>query len=139
MDSISARVANVAPSLTLSVTNQAKAMKARGEEVYGLAGGEPDQDTPDFIKQAAIDALAQGKTKYTPAAGIPELREAIANKLKEDNGIEYDPRQIVVNSGAKQSCFNAILAVVEEGEHIDPALDRRLILHLGDAERLVVR
>ncbi len=118
MDSISARVANVAPSLTLSVTNQAKAMKARGEEVYGLAGGEPDQDTPDFIKQAAIDALAQGKTKYTPAAGIPELREAIANKLKEDNGIEYDPRQIVVNSGAKQSCFNAILAVVEEGDEV---------------------
>lgn len=118
MDSISTRVANVAPSLTLSVTNQAKAMKARGEEVYGLAGGEPDQDTPDFIKQAAIDALAQGKTKYTPAAGIPELREAIANKLKEDNGIEYDPRQIVVNSGAKQSCFNAILAVVEEGDEV---------------------
>ncbi len=118
MDSISARVANVAPSLTLSVTNQAKAMKARGEEVYGLAGGEPDQDTPDIIKQAAVEALAQGKTKYTPAAGIPELREAIANKLKEDNGIEYDPRQIVVNSGAKQSCFNAILAVVEEGDEV---------------------
>ena len=118
MDSISARVANVAPSLTLSVTNQAKAMKARGEEVYGLAGGEPDQDTPDFIKQAAIEALSQGKTKYTPAAGIPELREAIANKLKEDNGINYDPRQVVVNSGAKQSCFNAILAVVEEGDEV---------------------
>ncbi|MFK7909143.1 MAG: pyridoxal phosphate-dependent aminotransferase [Akkermansiaceae bacterium] len=118
MDSISARVANVAPSLTLSVTNQAKAMKARGEEVYGLAGGEPDQDTPDFIKQAAVEALSQGKTKYTPAAGIPELREAIANKLKTDNGIEYDPRQIVVNSGAKQSCFNAILAVVEEGDEV---------------------
>lgn len=118
MDSISARVANVAPSLTLSVTNQAKAMKARGEEVYGLAGGEPDQDTPDFIKQAAVEALAQGKTKYTPAAGIPELREAIAAKLKEDNGIEYDPRQVVVNSGAKQSCFNAILAVVEEGDEV---------------------
>ena len=118
MDSISARVASVAPSLTLSVTNQAKAMKARGEEVYGLAGGEPDQDTPDFIKQAAVDALAQGKTKYTPAAGIPELREAIAEKLKNDNGIEYDPRQIVINSGAKQSCFNAILAVVEEGDEV---------------------
>ncbi|MBK1830239.1 pyridoxal phosphate-dependent aminotransferase [Verrucomicrobiaceae bacterium R5-34] len=118
MDSISSRVDKVAPSLTLSVTNQAKAMKARGEEVYGLAGGEPDQDTPDFIKQAAIDALNEGKTKYTPAAGIPELREAIAEKLKTDNGIDYDPRQIVVNSGAKQSCFNAILAVVEEGDEV---------------------
>ncbi len=118
MDSISSRVDKVAPSLTLSVTNQAKAMKARGEEVYGLAGGEPDQDTPDFIKQAAVEALSQGKTKYTPAAGIPELREGIANKLKEDNGIDYDPRQIVVNSGAKQSCFNAILAVCEEGDEV---------------------
>ncbi len=118
MDSISSRVDKVSPSLTLSVTNQAKAMKARGEEVYGLAGGEPDQDTPDFIKQAAVEALSQGKTKYTPAAGIPELREGIANKLKEDNGIDYDPRQIVVNSGAKQSCFNAILAVCEEGDEV---------------------
>lgn len=118
MDSISSRVDKVAPSLTLSVTNQAKAMKARGEEVYGLAGGEPDQDTPDFIKEAAIQALNDGKTKYTPAAGIPELREAIAEKLKTDNGIDYDPRQIVVNSGAKQSCFNAILSVVEEGDEV---------------------
>jgi len=118
MESISSRVEKVAPSLTLSVTNQAKAMQARGEEVYGLAGGEPDQDTADFIKQAAVEALSQGKTKYTPAAGIPELREAIANKLKEDNGIEYDPRQIVVNSGAKQACFNAILAVCEEGDEV---------------------
>ncbi|MBT8038066.1 MAG: pyridoxal phosphate-dependent aminotransferase [Verrucomicrobiae bacterium] len=118
MESISSRVDKVAPSLTLSVTNQAKAMKARGEEVYGLAGGEPDQDTPDFIKQAAVEALSQGKTKYTPAAGIPELREAIATKLKEDNGIDYDPRQVVVNSGAKQSCFNAILAVCEEGDEV---------------------
>ncbi|MGB0775520.1 MAG: pyridoxal phosphate-dependent aminotransferase [Akkermansiaceae bacterium] len=118
MESISTRVNKVAPSLTLSVTNQAKAMKARGEEVYGLAGGEPDMDTPDFIKQAAVDALAQGKTKYTPAAGIPELREAIAAKLKTENGIDYDPRQIVVNSGAKQSCFNAILACCEEGDEV---------------------
>ena len=118
MDSISSRVNQVSPSLTLSVTNQAKALKAQGEEVYGLAGGEPDQDTPDFIKQAAIDALNEGKTKYTPAAGIPELREAIANKLKNENGVDYDPRQIVVNSGAKQSCFNAILAVCEEGDEV---------------------
>ena len=118
MDSISSRVDKVAPSLTLSVTNQAKAMKARGEEVYGLAGGEPDQDTPDFIKNAAIEALNEGKTKYTPAAGIPELREAIAEKLKTENGIDYDPRQVIVNSGAKQSCFNATLSVIEEGDEV---------------------
>ncbi len=93
-------------------------MKAQGEEVYGLAGGEPDQDTPDFIKNAAIEALNAGKTKYTPAAGIPELREAIAAKLKEDNGIDYTAQQIIVNSGAKQSCFNAILAVIEEGDEV---------------------
>ncbi|MCP5534621.1 MAG: pyridoxal phosphate-dependent aminotransferase [Akkermansiaceae bacterium] len=118
MESISSRVNEVTPSLTLSVTNQAKAMKARGEEIYGLAGGEPDQDTPDFIKQAAVEALSAGKTKYTPAAGIPELREGIANKLKEDNGIDYDPRQVVVSCGAKQACFNAILAVCEEGDEV---------------------
>lgn len=93
-------------------------MKAKGEEVYGLAGGEPDLDTPDFIKEAAIQAIQEGKTKYTPAAGIPELREAIAEKLKKENGLDYDARQVVVNSGAKHSCMNAIMAVVEEGDEV---------------------
>ncbi len=118
MESISSRIDKVSPSLTLSVTNQAKAMKARGDEVYALAGGEPDQDTADFIKQAAIEALNEGKTKYTPAAGVPELREGIAKKLKEENGIDYDPTQVVVSSGAKQACFNAILAICEEGDEV---------------------
>ncbi|MEJ6718175.1 MAG: pyridoxal phosphate-dependent aminotransferase [Akkermansiaceae bacterium] len=118
MDSLSNRVASVTPSLTLSVTNQTKALRAAGEEVYGLAGGEPDCDTPDFIKQAAYTALSEGKTKYTPAAGIPELREALSKKLKNDNGLSYEPKQICVTSGAKQACFNAILAVVEEGDEV---------------------
>lgn len=118
MDSISSRISKVSPSLTLSITNQAKAMKARGEEVYGLAGGEPEMDTPDYIKDAAIKALQEGKTKYTPAAGIPELREAISKKLKTENNLDYDPRQIIVNSGAKHSCMNAIMAVVEEGDEV---------------------
>lgn len=118
MDSISSRISKVSPSLTLSITNQAKAMKARGEEVYGLAGGEPEMDTPDYIKDAAIKALQEGKTKYTPAAGIPELREAIAKKLKAENNLDYDPRQVIVNSGAKHSCMNAIMAVVEEGDEV---------------------
>lgn len=118
MESISSRIEKVTPSLTLSITNQAKAMKARGEEVYGLAGGEPEMDTPDFIKEACIKAIQDGKTKYTPAAGIPELREAIAEKLKKDNGIDYDPRQISVNSGAKHSCMNAIMAIIEEGDEV---------------------
>jgi aspartate aminotransferase len=118
MDSLSKRVTSVTPSLTLSVTNQAKALRAAGEEVYGLAGGEPDCDTPDFIKQATYTALAEGKTKYTPAAGIPELREALSGKLKKENGVDYQPKQICVTSGAKQACFNAILAVVEEGDEV---------------------
>lgn len=118
MESISSRIDKVSPSLTLSVTNQAKAMKARGEEVYALAGGEPDQDTADFIKAAAIEALNEGHTKYTPAAGVPELREGIAKKLKDENGISYDASQVVVSSGAKQACFNAILAICEEGDEV---------------------
>lgn len=118
MDSISSRLASVPPSLTLNITNQAKAMKSRGEEVYGLAGGEPEMDTPDFIKEAAYKALQEGKTKYTPAAGIPELREAIAKKLKTENNLDYDPRQVIVNNGAKHSCMSAIMAVVEEGDEV---------------------
>ena len=118
MESISSRIAKVNPSLTLAVTNQAKAMLAKGEEVYALAGGEPEVDTPDFIKAAAIQALQEGRTKYTPAGGIPELREAIAAKLKADNKLEFEPKQICVTAGAKMACYNAILAVVEEGDEV---------------------
>jgi aspartate aminotransferase len=118
MDSISSRIALVSPSLTLAVTNQAKAMQARGEEVYGLAGGEPQADTPDFIKEAAIQALHDGHTKYTPAAGIPALREALSAKLAKDNGLTYAANQICVTAGAKMACYNAILAVVEEGDEV---------------------
>lgn len=118
MDSISSRIEKVNPSLTLAVTNQAKAMRAQGEEVYGLAGGEPEMDTPDHIKAAGIAALQEGRTKYTPSGGIPELREGLAAKLMADNGLEYDPKQICVTAGAKMACFNAILAVVEEGDEV---------------------
>jgi aspartate aminotransferase len=118
MNSLSSRIEQISPSLTLAVTNQAKAMRAAGEEVYGLAGGEPEMDTPDHIKQAAYEALQAGKTKYTPAAGIPELREAIANKLLADNNVAYDPKQICVTSGGKQACFNTILALCEEGDEV---------------------
>lgn len=118
MDSLSNRVQAVTPSVTLAVTNQAKALIAQGEEVYGLAGGEPEMDTPTFIKEAAIKALQDGQTKYTAAAGIPELREAIAKKLKEENGVTVDTKGVCVTSGAKQACYNAILAVVEEGDEV---------------------
>ncbi len=118
MESISSRLEKIAPSLTLAVTNQTKALKAKGEEVYGLAGGEPEMDTPDFIKQAAIQALIEGRTKYTPAAGIPELREAIALKLLTDNNLDYSPKDICVASGAKHACMNAIQAIVDEGDEV---------------------
>ena len=87
MDMISPSIAALTPSLTLKVTNRAKAMKASGEEVYGLAGGEPEMDTPENIKQAAIAALNNGATKYTPSAGLPALRQAIAEKLKRENNL----------------------------------------------------
>jgi aspartate aminotransferase len=118
MDSISSRIAAVNPSLTLAVTNQAKAMIAQGDEVYGMAGGEPDIDTPDHIKAAGIVALQEGRTKYTPSAGIPELREALSAKLKADNNLDYAAKQICVTAGAKMACFNAILAMVEDGDEV---------------------
>jgi len=118
MESLSSRIAKVSPSLTLAVTAQTKALIAKGEEVYALAGGEPDVDTPDFIKAAAIEALQGGKTKYTPAGGIPELREALSEKLLKDNNLKYGANQICVTSGAKMACYNAILAVIEEGDEV---------------------
>ena len=118
MESISSRIAKVSPSLTLAVTAQAKAMIAKGEEVYALAGGEPEVDTPQFIKDAAIEALQAGKTKYTPAGGIPELRAALSKKFKIDNNLDYAAHQICVTGGAKMACYNAILAVIEEGDEV---------------------
>jgi len=118
MDTISSRISEVSPSLTLAITAQAKAMVAQGEEVYALAGGEPEVDTPSHIKEACIQALRDGRTKYTPAGGIPELRKALSTKLLNDNNLTYDPKQICVTAGAKMACFNAILAVVEEGDEV---------------------
>ena len=118
MDSLSNRVQAVTPSVTLAVTNQAKALQAQGEEVYGLAGGEPEMDTPSHIKAAAIAALQEGKTKYTPAAGVPELREGIAKKLAAENNIQVEAKGVCVTSGGKQACFNTILSLVEEGDEV---------------------
>ena len=118
MDLVSSRIAQLAPSLTLSITAKAKQMKEDGEEVFSFGAGEPDFDTPDHIKQAAADALARGETKYTAAAGLPSLREAISEKFKADNDLEYTPAQISVNCGAKHSCYNAILACCDEGDEV---------------------
>jgi aspartate aminotransferase len=115
---ISARAAQLSPSLTLSIDSKAKAMKAEGIDVCGFGAGEPDFDTPEHIKQAAIAALEAGFTKYTPSAGLPELRQAIAEKLEADNQLSYRPSQVVVSSGAKHSCYNAILATCQPGDEV---------------------
>lgn len=108
--------------MTLAVTAQAKAMIEEGKEVCSFGAGEPDADTPDFIKEAAISALNAGKTKYTPSSGLLELREAISEKLFVENNLEYSPIQVSVNCGAKHSCFNALYAVCDpEDEVIIPA------------------
>jgi len=112
------RLQQLTPSLTLAVDSKAKAMLAEGIEVFGFGAGEPDMDTPEHIKAAAIKALEEGRTKYTPSAGIPELRQAISQKFLKDNGLDYKSSQVIVSTGAKQSCFNAIAAVVNEGDEV---------------------
>ena len=115
---LSERATILTPSLTLSIDSKAKAMKAEGLDVCGFGAGEPDFDTPAHIKAAAQAALEMGFTKYTPSSGTPELRQAIADKFKADNGLDYKPSQIIVSNGAKHSCFNAILATCQPGDEV---------------------
>jgi len=115
---ISTKAASLTPSLTLSIDAKAKALKAQGEDVVGFGAGEPDFDTPQHIKEAAAKALSEGFTKYTPSSGIPELRQAIADKFKQEYGLEYKPSQIIVSCGGKHSCFNVIFATCEEGDEV---------------------
>ena len=115
---IAHRAASLSPSLTLAIDSKAKAMKAAGEDVVGFGAGEPDFDTPQHIKDAAIAGLASGFTKYTPSSGIPELREAIAAKFQRENGLTYKPSQIIVSNGGKHSCYNVILATCQEGDEV---------------------
>src|SRR5437667_569670 len=115
---ISNRAASLSPSLTLAIDSKAKQMKAEGQDVVGFGAGEPDFDTPQHIKDAAIKALNEGFTKYTPASGIPELRQAIADKFKRDNGLSYKASQIIVSCGGKHSCYNVILATCQEGDEV---------------------
>jgi aspartate aminotransferase len=112
------RATILTPSLTLSIDSKAKAMKAEGIDVCSFGAGEPDFDTPDHIKAAAMASLDGGFTKYTPSSGIPELRQAISDKFKADNQIDYKPSQIVVSNGAKHSCYNAILAICQPGDEV---------------------
>src|SRR5271165_6793973 len=115
---ISHRAATLTPSLTLAIDAKAKQMLADGIDVVGFGAGEPDFDTPQHIKDACAKALADGFTKYTPAAGIPELRQAVADKFKRDNGLSYKPSQIIISCGGKHSCFNVIMATCEEGDEV---------------------
>jgi len=114
----STRVQELTPSLTLSIDSKAKAMKAEGQDVIGFGAGEPDFDTPEHIKAAAMGSLDAGFTKYTPSSGIPELRAAISEKLKAENGLDYKPSQIIVTCGAKHACFNAMLATLDPGDEV---------------------
>lgn len=139
---LATRVSDITPSLTLGIDSKAKSLRAEGVEIYSFAAGEPDFDTPEHIKTAAIEALNEGFTKYTPSSGIPELRTAISEKFKRDNGLDYKPSEIIVSNGAKQSCFNAILAVCGEGDEvIIPApywLSYPEMVRLAGAEPVIV-
>ncbi|MDQ7038201.1 MAG: pyridoxal phosphate-dependent aminotransferase [Aquificota bacterium] len=115
---LSGRVSRLKPSATLTITARAKELRSKGVDVIGFGAGEPDFDTPDFVKEACIKALRDGKTKYAPSAGIPELREAIAEKLLKENGVEYRPSEIVVSSGSKMILFLILTAILNEGEEV---------------------
>jgi aspartate aminotransferase len=115
---LSSRATSLTPSLTLSIDSKAKAMKAEGLDVCGFGAGEPDFDTPEHIKAAAMAGLETGFTKYTPSSGIIELRQAISEKFLNDNKLEYKPSQIIVSNGAKHSCLNAILATCDVGDEV---------------------
>src|SRR5215471_7691360 len=111
MSFLAEAIGRIKPSPTIAVTDMARALKAAGRDVIGLGVGEPDFDTPDNIKQAAMRAIESGKaSKYTAVDGIPELKAAIARKFKRENGLDYTPSQISVGAGGKQVLFNALLA-----------------------------
>ena len=115
---LSKRACQINPSATLAITAQAKSMIEEGIDVVSLGAGEPDFDTPEYIKEAAKRALDEGFTKYTPASGVKQLKEAIAQKFKSDNNLQYSPQEIIVSCGAKHSLFNTILVVCNEGDEI---------------------
>ncbi len=118
MIKVSDRAAAIAPSMTLAISAKANELKAAGEKVINFGVGEPDFATPAHIVQAAKDALDCGRTKYVAAAGLPALRKAIAEKLKRENNLDYDPSQIIVSNGAKHSIYNALFATVDEGDEV---------------------
>ncbi len=113
---LATRIQKVTPSLTLAIEAKAKQMKQQGIDVISFSAGEPDFDTPDFIKAKAIEPLQKGFTKYTPANGTLELRKAISEKLARDNKLEYSAEEIVVSCGAKHAIYNVLQVLLEEGD-----------------------
>jgi aspartate aminotransferase len=113
---LSTRVQAIKPSPTLAVTARAAKLKAEGKDIIGLGAGEPDFDTPQHIKDAAIAAINKGFTKYTAVGGTPTLKAAVIGKFKRDNGLDYTAKQILVSCGGKQSFFNLALAVINPGD-----------------------
>ena len=115
---VSKRAQAIPPSATLAVSARAKELKAQGHDIVTFGAGEPDFDTPDYIKDAAIKALKAGQTKYTAAAGIIELKTAIAQKLQKENGIKYTPDQVIVNIGGKHAVYESMQAVLDPGDEV---------------------
>ncbi|MFO1189504.1 MAG: pyridoxal phosphate-dependent aminotransferase [Alphaproteobacteria bacterium] len=118
MPLLSARLGKIKPSPTIAVTMKAAELKAQGRDIIGLGAGEPDFDTPENIKQAAIRAIQKGETKYTAVDGTPALKQAICDKFRRENGLDYKPNQISVGAGGKQVIFNALFATVDEGDEV---------------------
>lgn len=112
------RLKKINPSSTLAITSKAKKLKSEGKDIVNFAAGEPDFDTPDFIKVAAIQAINSGFTKYTPTTGIPDLKKLICQKFKKDNSLEYAPDQIIVSNGAKHSIFNALMVLLNPKDEV---------------------
>ena len=122
MNLIADRLNRISPSLTIAMTGKARALKAAGKDIIGLSSGEPDFDTPQNVKDAAIAAIQRGETKYTDVAGTMELRRAVCAKFKRDSGLDYKPEEIIVSTGGKQVIFDALLATINPGdEAIIPA------------------
>ena len=118
MSFLAERLSRIKPSPTIAVTQKARELKAAGRDIIGLGAGEPDFDTPENIKEAAIAAIRRGDTKYTNVDGTDALKAAIACKFKRENALQYRPEQITVSSGGKQVIFNALLATVEPGDEV---------------------
>ena len=114
----SSALSRVKPSATLAVTARARELKREGRDVIGLGAGEPDFDTPDNVKEAAIDAIRRGETKYTDVDGLPELKAAISAKFERENGLSYAPSQIHVAPGGKAVIYNALVATLSPGDEV---------------------